>query len=179
MRRFRYPPVNSGGVVALAALTLTIGSGATRADNAAAPDLPAQIGLRGGLDGSGDLQLEVFINDWDTKTVIGVVRARDGGFLVKRSELEAAGIKPPLGPPDTLLRLDAIKGLTYRYDEPRQLIYFTAPDSLRAPHIYNLAARNSSNERASSAIGAALNYDAYASSAAWSLGHPVQFGAAH
>ena len=65
-------------------LTLSLGLTAARADNAVIPDSPEQLGLRGAVEAG--LQLQVFLNGYDTKQIVaferdntGALRARPAG----------------------------------------------------------------------------------------------------
>lgn len=155
----------------LGALVLGIGLGAlalaqARADNAVVPDLPVAAALRGTL--ASGYRLEVYINGRDRKLIAEFHRGADGAFSAKRSELQEAGLIPPVGLPGAEIALDSLLGLSFRYDEAGQAIYFTAPDSLVAPSVYNAAARDTYGAVATSDLGAALNYDLYTTSGEWS-----------
>lgn len=162
------------GPLRAVALLAVLASWSARADNAIVPDLPARPRAAGSA--SAALHLEIFLNGRDAKTIAEVFRGADGGFSARRSELRQAGLIAPAGPADEIVRFDALPGLAYRYDEPTQSIYFEAPDSLLAPHVYAIGKRDDPVGAATSAYGAVLNYDAYASTAASLQGHQVAFG---
>jgi outer membrane usher protein len=145
-----------------------------RADNAAIPDTPEQLGLRGGLDGA--LQLQVFLNGSDTKQIVAFERDAAGRFRAKRSELAAIGLKTGFGDADAMLTLVSFAGLSYRYDENAQTLALVAPENLLAPKIYSAAPPRSGGGGATSDWGVALNYDFYASTASWWPGERFGFG---
>jgi outer membrane usher protein len=176
MRPRPSPPGNKRGTAAqVIGLSLACLVSSARADNAVVPDLPVET-KTAAATASGALHLEVFINGHDVKVAAEVFRDADGVFSAKRSELVQSGLNPPAGLASEKVRFDTIPGLSYRYDEPSQSIYFEAPDSLLATHVYGPDKREPPSQKATSAYGAVLNYDAFASTAAWSRGHPIAFG---
>ena len=166
---------DSGRRGVLAALLLfNFGATAARADNAIIPDTPEQLGLRGSADGA--LQLQVFVNGHDTRQVVAFARDAAGHFLAKRSDLQAVGLKTGIGRADATLSLEAIEGLTYRYNEDAQTLVVTVPEAQLAPKTYSAAPLNNAAGKATASWGAAINYDLFASSDSWQPGRSVNFG---
>ncbi len=145
------------------------------ADNAVIPDTPEQLGLRGSID-SG-LQLQVFLNGHDSQQIVAVTRDGNGRFLMRRSDLELVGIKASVGPAGAEIALDSLAGLKYSYDEDKQTLALQAPEALLAPRIYSASTLGATGVAPISADwGVALNYDIYASTAAWQFGQRLDFG---
>ena len=177
MRRRLSPRANSRNGFAFAAgASLILATSAALADNAVVPDLPARPALRGALD--APLQLEVFINGRSHKIIAEFVRLSGGQFAATRHELADAGLKPPVGLPNDLVKLESVAGLKYRYDEPGQAIYFDAPLELVAPQRFSFGGSREPAGPATSDYGAAVNYDLFASSSAWSQNNRLTFGGA-
>jgi len=175
MRPRPSPLANKGGTAArVIGLWLAFAGSPARADNALVPDLPAEANTSAAAPGA--LHLEVFLNGRDVKAVAEVFRGADGAFSARRSELVQSGLNPPAGLADERVRFDTIPGLSYRYDEATQSIYFEAPDSLLATHVYSAEKPEGPRQKATSAYGVLLNYDAFASTSEWSRGHPIGFG---
>jgi len=174
----RSSPAASGvfGAVLTACGLLGLGPGPALADNAVVPALPAQLGLRGSID--APLQLEVYINGRTRKIIAEFRRLRDGTFTATRGELSDAGIKSPAGPRDSMVKLDNIQGLRYRYDEAKQAIYFDAPDSLIEPRTYFASTSLRQGGDATSDWGAAVNYDLFGTTSQWAMGRQPTFGGA-
>src|SRR5262249_11217945 len=126
-------------------------AGAQSAAQAVAPDAP--------------MQLEVIVNGHPTQLIGAFVLRADKRIASRRSELEELGINPPgRGAPDTLIVLDDLPGLAYRYDEATQRIEITAPRELLVTKRYDLSHRMRPDVSVQSGWGAVLNYDLLASS---------------
>ena len=111
------------------------------------------------------LQLEVFINEASTQLVAGFTQLPDGRLASTRKELQEAGIKPPgRGADEELIVLSDLKGLSYRYDEPRQRIDLVVANELRMPHLVDARGPVAALEPARAGYGAVLNYTLYAAS---------------
>lgn len=115
------------------------------------------------------LILGVIINDQPTDAIVAFQLLPSGRFAAPPGDLQAAGIKPQNAKPepDGLINLDTLPNITWRYDEPRQLIIFTAPDSARIPTRIELGSRGKSIDfsRVHSTKGFILNYSLYGASA--------------
>ncbi len=102
----------------------------------AAADIPAptaQAAPPGAAEGR-PLQLELFINGASTGFIIGVRQMPDGALVSTARELRGAGLKPPQGSEgDTLVRIDQLPGVTWRYDERAQALHVQAAGAARAP----------------------------------------------
>src|SRR5437016_7690264 len=71
------------------------------------------------------LQLEVFINDTPTEKIGTFAQLADQKLAAARSELAELGVNAPgNGAADEVIALDETSGITYRYDEPSQRVYF-------------------------------------------------------
>lgn len=109
--------------------------------------------------------LGVVINDQPTDAIAAFKRLPNGRFVVTPGDLETAGIKSKIGKlgPDGLIDLDTLVGVTWRYDEPRQLILFTAPDAARVPKRIDIGstAKPIDFSRVRSNLGFVLNYTLY------------------
>lgn len=104
------------------------------------------------------LQLEVDLNGQPTRTLVGFQQNEGGRFETTRGALASFGIVlPGQGGNDDLIGLDAIAGLTFTYDEARQKISITVPATALKPQ--KLDARSHERRKASSAWGAALDYN--------------------
>src|ERR1700686_4985656 len=77
--------------------------------------------------GGNQLQLEVYINELPTGLIGAFVQLSDKRMAARSPELAELGIKPPSSATgDQPVILDDIPGLTYRYGEAAQKIFFTA-----------------------------------------------------
>jgi outer membrane usher protein len=110
------------------------------------------------------LQLEVYINEVPTQLIGAFVMLDDKHIASRQHELEEMGLNPKgRGEPDKLVTLDDLAGLSYRYDEPTQRIYITAPDDMRIAKEYDVSNRTRMDLPIQSAYGAVLNYDLFSS----------------
>ena len=155
-------------------LTLSLGLTVARADNAVIPDSPEQLGLRGAVEAG--LQLQVWLNGYDTRQIAGFERDNSGAFRARRADLAAIGLKTSPGPPDAYVPLSALPGLTLKYDEAAQILSLTAPPGLLAPKIYSAIPPSPASARAASDWGAAVNYDLFGSTASWWPGERLGLG---
>ncbi len=110
------------------------------------------------------LQLEIFIDDRPAHVIGAFLRLPDGRMSSERRELREVGIAAPgSGPDNEPIVLDAVPGLTYRYDETRQTIHLTAPLNLRSTHDYDGQSAALDSVPVQSATGLVLNYDLFTS----------------
>ncbi|MBV1704216.1 MAG: hypothetical protein KGQ28_05360, partial [Hyphomicrobiales bacterium] len=113
--------------LALAALMATDGG---RAFGAPSPAIPpptaAAIGLRGVASAVvADLQLAVTVNGRPTGLIAAFMRAPDGALSASRGDLAEIGLRAPgSGPPDALVPLASLAGVTWTYDASTQTIRF-------------------------------------------------------
>lgn len=105
-----------------------------------------------------DLYLDVTINGQKQDLIGGFVE-RDGALYAKPEELAAVGVRPPDSglTADGLVPLSGVSGLRYDYDEPRQALEISLPESARQP--VAIGARDKRVTQAESDYGVLLNYD--------------------
>ncbi|MBI2717901.1 MAG: fimbrial biogenesis outer membrane usher protein [Rhizobiales bacterium] len=109
------------------------------------------------------LQLEVRLNGYPANVIAAFALLPDGQLASARSELTDIGILVPGdGPPDELIRLNSIAGVTYVYDEAAQSIAIELPDGSRAAKTIDGAGKGDLLMPASS-TGAVVNYTAHGS----------------
>jgi len=138
-------------LLALLALVLALGFAPARA---------------GAGEAGQPMQLEVFLNGNPTQLIGAFVLFDDKRIGALKQELMESGLKPPGNdPPDKLIVLDDIFGLTYRYEEATQRILITAPEELLAPKEFDLSNSPKSVPPMESNYGAVLNYNLFASGA--------------
>ncbi|WP_244642364.1 fimbria/pilus outer membrane usher protein [Phyllobacterium sp. 628] len=115
-----------------------------------------------------DLMLGVTMNDHGTRTVATFKRLPDGELEAAPDDLRTAGIKPEMGTTDARgwIPLDSLKGVTWRYDEPAQMVFFQAPDSAREPAKINVSNATGPIDFSTvrSNLGFVLNYTLYGTS---------------
>ncbi len=104
------------------------------------------------------LHLEVYLNGYPTHLIAAFGQLPDKRIVAERSELEELHIRVPesvtvKGP----VLLDNIPGLAYSYDEARQSLSITLPESGMIPRVYN-ARKTGEIPKAQSSFGAVLNY---------------------
>jgi outer membrane usher protein len=110
------------------------------------------------------LQLEVWINGYPANIISPFVLSPDGRLSMARGELDELDILPPTqGDKAALVRLDDIKGFSFRYDEPGQKIYLTLPDRQRRPKVYEARKGREPVSAAKADYGLLLNYALYSS----------------
>ena len=123
---------------------------------------------RGGTaaEESRHLQLEVYINDAPAQLIGSFTQLADKRMTARRAELAEVGLKAPgSGSGDETIVIDELAGVSYRYDEPSQKIYFKIDDSQRV--VKNFDARGTANAiaPAQTHYGSVLNYTLFAASA--------------
>lgn len=155
-------------------ITLTLAATAARADNAVVPDSPEQLGLRGAVEAG--LQLQVFLNGYDTRQIVGFERDPAGALRARRADFAAIGLKTSPGPANAFLPLSALPGLSFTYDEAAQSLSLAAPPALLAPKVYSATPEAPPSAGAASDWGAAVNYDLFANTASWWPGERFGFG---
>src|SRR5262245_31249365 len=119
---------------------------------------PAQRGAR--AETQQPLQLEVYINDTPTELVGSFVRMSDGRIAAEYSELRELGLKAQAAASGaaTLIVVDELPGVTYRYDEPNQKLYVNAGDEQRISKVYDARAGMDRPIVVQNEYGAVLNY---------------------
>ncbi|SDP80159.1 fimbria/pilus outer membrane usher protein [Phyllobacterium sp. OV277] len=114
---------------------------------------------------SQDLLLGVTVNDYPTGALVTFKRLPGGKLAAKPEDLRAAGIKPDRGiiGADGLIPLDNLRPVTWIYDEPRQIVIFTAPDDARVPASVDVGSSRSPVDLSAvrSDFGSVLNYTLY------------------
>ena len=89
----------------------------------------------------------------------------DRRLAAKRSELAELGIKAPgSGDGGEGVVVNDLPGLSYRYDEPTQSIFFTLGDAQRVRQTYDIRAGSAPSALAPSDFGGAVNYTLFAGS---------------
>ncbi len=151
-------------------LALSLMGGTAAMAQNAAPTGQDQLLSEGNVPGQNlqpnrDLLLGVTINDRPTGALTTFKHLPDGRLAAKPEDLRTAGIKPDRGivGADGLIPLDNIPGITWRYDEPRQIIAFTASDDTRVPTSVDVgaASRPVDFSAVRSDFGSVLNYTLY------------------
>lgn len=127
----------------------------------AAAQEPAELG------GALDLYLEVFVNGSSSDLVGHFRRAPDGAFFAEPDELREVGILPAeeaLGS-DGWVRLDALPGVSFDYDEANQTIAFRSGDEGRAARVVDAGRFGDDTAvEPETGLGALMNYSLLASS---------------
>lgn len=114
--------------------------------------------------GNRALQLAVFVNDKSVDLIVAAVATPEGDLLIRRGDLEEAGVKVPgVGTPNERVSLSGA-GLPFRYDEPGQELYFALTNDQRIAKVYNQHASVAVSKQASPSYGGLLNYRLFASS---------------
>src|ERR1051326_6148743 len=117
--------------------------------------------------GGNQLQLEVYINKLPTNLIGSFVQLSDKRMAARAAHLTELGIMPPsTGAGDGLVILDEIPGLTYRYEEAEQKIFFTARDERLVAKVYDVRGKPQAVAPARADFGAVVNYVLFASSMA-------------
>ena len=127
-------------------------------------DLPALGAVETARDDDHSLYLEVFFGERPSG-LIAHLRERDGRLYSTPEELRALGLVVPdqaALDAEGLLPLDALPGLTYRYQQAEQRLVLNVPVDLRPRQI--LGYRAPEPVHAIRGSGLLLNYDAYARS---------------
>jgi outer membrane usher protein len=116
------------------------------------------------------LQLEVFIDGASTNLIAEILRAPDGRFSARRSELRELGIKAPgSGKDDDVIAFETIPGFGMRYDEPTQKLHLTLSPESRLAREYNAREANGLVLKPEIGIsreyGSVLNYNLFGTAA--------------
>ncbi|MGO1080919.1 fimbria/pilus outer membrane usher protein [Inquilinus sp. CA228] len=162
-RRRRSPVVKRR--VASWCLLLALGAAAPAiAQDVPPPDVPPPDGV----DPSQDLLLGVIVNDRSTGTLATFRRLPDGRLAATPGDLRTAGIQPKIGTVDGdgLIPLDSLAGVTWRYNEPKQVVVFTAPDDARVPTSVDVGSGSRPVDLSAvrSDLGFLMNYTLYGTS---------------
>ncbi|WP_158554789.1 fimbria/pilus outer membrane usher protein [Methylovirgula sp. 4M-Z18] len=111
------------------------------------------------------LHLEVSINGASTQLVEPFVLTPDKHLQIAQGDLEDIGLKPPAGgDAHSLVDLASLHNVTYRYDEPHQIIDFSVTDADRLPRQYDARGNIERSPPAQSGWGTVLNYRLFATS---------------
>jgi len=117
---------------------------------------------------SQDLLLGVTVNDRSTGTLATFKRLPDGRLAATPGDLQTAGIKPKIGAVngEGVIPLDSLAGVTWRYDEPKQIVVFTAPEDARVPTSVDVGAGSRPVDLSAvrSDLGFLMNYTLYGTS---------------
>lgn len=127
------------------------------------PDMEANSST----NSSGDLQLEVFVNGTSSDLIASFRREADGALVIEQDQLRNVGIYPSQEAirPDGLVDVSQLTGVSFRYDEAAQSIYFDVEfDALSARVIdAHRAEPDADAPPAQSSLGGLLNYTLFAS----------------
>lgn len=114
------------------------------------------------------LMLEVFVNSHPTKLIAEFRRTDDGRFFSKRSELREIGVAVAKGRDDELMSLDALSGISLRYDEPNQKLFLELSPEMQLTREYSANQSNGlmTQEQVpiSREFGSVLNYNLFGTS---------------
>lgn len=111
------------------------------------------------------LQLEVFINNTPTQKIGAFVDLGQGRLAAAAQELAELGVKiegPFSG--QTLVALDELPGLSYRFDEPAQSVHLTLGHRQLVARQYDARGALDAPTPQSPDLGGVLNYTVFASS---------------
>ncbi|WP_442756122.1 fimbria/pilus outer membrane usher protein [Methylocystis sp. JAN1] len=144
------------------ALAWTLAAAPVLADPITDIQAPSVAGMR--------LQLELFINGRPANLIIEATALPDGELAVQRGELEDAGVRARGSGARSEEIILSKSGLAYRYDYPRQRIYFSLSDEQRVPKTYDSRGERPSAPQTAQSWGALLNYVLFASSSS-SISH--------
>jgi len=111
--------------------------------------------------GVQDLYLEVFVNGEPVQMVAAARKDAAGQISMPADQLRGVGILPRVEDPDGYVPLSALEGVTYRFDEASQSIYFDADNEARVARKVARLQEGDGETPAlslSSGIGAVLNY---------------------
>lgn len=105
------------------------------------------------------LALDVRVNGHETKLIGNFVMRADQRMFATRKELRELGIEPGAGADEESLALDAIEGITYRYDAERQVLNLQVADRNLATQMLGPPQEaQPSTLAAASEPGAVINY---------------------
>ncbi|MCL7997382.1 fimbria/pilus outer membrane usher protein [Brucella sp. 21LCYQ03] len=130
---------------------------------------------------SQTLMLGVVMNGHTTDAIAAFHLFPNGRLAATPGDLQTAGFKvQSIKPgPDGLINLDSLPGVKWRYDEPHQLIDFSAQDSVRIPNTIDLGSRGKPIDfsHVQSDFGLVVNYSLYGASG-WGGGSRRAFSGA-
>ncbi len=110
------------------------------------------------------LQLEVLINGHAANTIAPITQHADGTLSTTRAVFDDLDLAlPGEGAPGDVVRLDAVAGLTYRYDQQRQTIDLTMPEGMRRAKSYDARVDKKTVQAGVADYGALVNYSLYSS----------------
>lgn len=116
-------------------------------------------------DATRALQLEVFINDVPSRKIGSFVDLGHGRLAARAEELVELGIKiEGRSPGQALIALDELPGVSYRFNEPAQSVYFRLGDRQRVAHQYDVRGTPDLPIPQHPDLGGVLNYTLFASS---------------
>lgn len=114
---------------------------------------------------NSELLLGVTINNRSTGVLATFKRLLDGKLAASPQALQNSGIKSKGGRLNSygLVPLDSLPGVAWHYDEPKQIIEFTATDDARVPTSIDVGAANPAVDISAvrSDFGSVLNYTLY------------------
>ena len=164
-RRRRSPAADLRVKSRVATWCLLVALGAA---GATAPAIAQDVPPPDGADPSQDLLLGVIVNDRSTGTLATFKRLPGGRLAATPGDLRTAGIQPKVGAvgADGLIPLDSLAGVTWRYDEPKQVVVFTAPDDARVPTSVDVGSGSRPVDLSAvrSDLGFLMNYTLYGTS---------------
>ena len=129
--------------------------------------LVLSAGRAGAAEEAHPLQLEVQVNDTPTQLIGSFTKLGRRRIAARRAELEELGLNPGSHtPPDQLIILDEVVGLSYRYDEPGQRISITVVNELRITNDIDASPQSQGPIPARADYGGVLNYTLFTASSA-------------
>lgn len=127
--------------------------------------ISAPTGNLSGVSPESDqiLQLDVFMNGRSLNLVAAFTLRQDGTISSSRTELEAIGLRVPQSlASDVEIPLNALPGVSYRYDEAAQAVHFTASANALMPTLIKGRQTPSVPEPARPPLGGTVNYTLFA-----------------
>lgn len=169
MRR-RALQADSLAVLAIASLTILSSSRFS-----VAQDVPAAPPVSVVAEQAGQLQLEVYINNVSTELIATFRQDSAGSLLIEPQQLTNVGITPveTAKADNGWIDISKLPGVTSRYDEASQSIYFDLPMEARASKVIDVSGRpkpaeededGESKQRVAKDMGGLVNYTLYGAS---------------
>ncbi|MGI4809689.1 MAG: hypothetical protein ACRYF2_16455 [Janthinobacterium lividum] len=90
---------------------------------------------------------------------IGEFQSRNGALFATRHELTELGLQPGPGPPDEVIAVASLPGVSERLDQPNQAVAITAATPSLRPALLGPSAPERSDVPLESGVGAVLNYN--------------------
>lgn len=125
--------------------------------------MPLRLAAQEAAPEARDLQLDVSINGQPSGLISRFIDSGDGRFSSPASELRELGLKIPAETADAdLVALDSLPGLSYVFDDSKQLISIEVPDAIRVAKTYDAHKSGDDFKLTQSDYGLVVNYNAFA-----------------